>query len=68
VRLTVLEEKLVGKKMEENDLATLAKPVVDKVIMITSYKSSIEYRKHILNVYLNRAYNACKSKMEEQGL
>lgn len=65
VRLTALEEKVVGTKLDGIDLETV-KSAVDELSMITSYKSSIEYRRHILGVYIRRAINACRDKMEAQ--
>lgn len=64
-RINVIENILKDSFVKDINIPGLISKVLDNVKLISSYKTSIDYRKHILGVYIKRTINRLKMKMEE---
>ena len=63
-RITVIENKLNGSLLSDINIDELVTLVLDEIKLVPNYKSSVEYRKEILGVYIKRTIDGLKNKME----
>jgi CO/xanthine dehydrogenase FAD-binding subunit len=63
-RIAVIENKLNGSMLSDIDIDELVTMALDEVKLVSSYKSSVEYREQILGVYIKRTIKGLKNKME----
>ncbi len=64
IRITAIEDKLNGSLLNDIEIDELITMALDDIKLVSSYKSTIEFRKHILGVYIKRTINGLKEKME----
>lgn len=57
-------DHLIGNKLTPEFISSTA-DIVKDIKMVRNYKSSREYRSHILKIYLQRTLNNCLTAMEE---
>lgn len=63
-RVTSIENKINGSQIGDIDIDGLITMALDEVKLVSNYKSSVEYRREILGVFIKRTINRLKKKME----
>ena len=56
-RIRSIEHTMINLDIDKIDINELIKVALDEITLRPNYKSSVEYRKHILGVYIKRTIN-----------